>query len=227
MQSELGGRIQGALHYLLDDDKHETLTVQQWHCMRIFRQKKRVVSGIGSTRRHLCSKCNPVFRKAILREMRLTAGGSERLMQTILYFAALHLLITLALCTGIKGRHRTDKVFAVISMRVEVSFFDIFAGVYMKLKLCVTPGSYLGPSSKFLRYFAQLCGFMAKKKKKSLKGKTDSVPLFPAKRISSCETLIMLLTWSKHMPHLLKCLSPSKDEFWRYLWKSHWMKLNE
>lgn len=34
------------------------------------------------------------------------------------------------------------------------SVWDMFVSVYMKLKPIVTPGSYLGPSSKFLRYFA-------------------------------------------------------------------------
>lgn len=39
---------------------------------------------------------------------------------------------------------------------------------------------------------------------KCLKVKTDSLPLFSAKRISSCETLIMLFTWSKYMSYLIE-----------------------
>lgn len=75
----------------------------------------------------------------------------QRILLYTVYFAVLRLLIT----SCVQGKKSDKNTMECLQLSCELkSVWDMFVSVYMKLKPSMTPGSYLGPSSKFLRYFA-------------------------------------------------------------------------
>lgn len=102
------------------------------------------------------------------------------------------------MCTGKKIWQKHDGVFTVV-LWVEVSLGYVCECLH-EVK---TQHDAWQLSWAQFQVFEIFCPVMCCHGK-CLKVKTDSLPLFSAKRISSCETLIMLFTWSKYMSYLIE-----------------------